>query len=373
MFIKEYNKLIKDCIYQSTSPSTSTNINNSKFYYTNEDEYIKSIQDEVKSFSKILTKTIKNNIDTIVYNSKQNDGTISAAIVYHYITQNKNTQQIQLFRIGEGYQKLKMILNKLQNKNIIILDLEYNKSTYQELENICKSVITIDDHAGTDGGKYTFHAINKHATCAYTWYIFYPKEKIPKVVQYIDTNDSKKWASFLPESNLVATFLGYRVNDNPYIKKYDWENGTALTHLWNLIDDDNHINLMKIVGIYLNELQENLKEQIAKNAVVRNFQGYKVVILNYSDPALTKRIGRQMITNMNKQGAQIDFAVLWAFEYNKNVFRIQIIDDHKQTKYNLGEIAKKLGSIGGTKLGGGGHMHVGNFYWSKQKGLKDLI
>ena len=39
------------------------------------------------------------------------------------------------------------------------------------------------------------------------------------------------------------------------------------------------------------------------------------------------------------------------------------MDDHSQTKIDLGKIAKALGPIGGTSKGGGGKDHVGNFYW----------
>tara|TARA_B100000780_G_scaffold279144_1_gene255934 strand:- start:2418 stop:2804 length:387 start_codon:yes stop_codon:yes gene_type:complete len=108
----------------------------------------------------------------------------------------------------------------------------------------------------------------------------------------------------------------------------------------------------------MNEVQENIKEQIARNAVIKDFQGYKVGVLNFSDPVLTKRIGRQICSNMI---GKIDFALLWAFEYNKNVYRVQIIDDHNQTKVNLGDIARKMAN---TEWGGGGHFHVGNFYRS---------
>ena len=126
------------------------------------------------------------------------------------------------------------------------------------------------------------------------------------------------------------------------------------------------INFDKILN------RENIKEQIARNAVIKTFQGYKVGVLNFSDPVLTKRIGRQICSNF---GDKIDFALLWAYEHNKNLYRIQIIDDHKQKKINLGNIARKMGEIGGTNKKGGGHEHVGNFYWpnTKNKTIWDIF
>ncbi len=47
------------------------------------------------------------------------------------------------------------------------------------------------------------------------------------------------------------------------------------------------------------------------------------------------------------------------------MYRVQLIDDHHQNRINLGDLARKLGARGGTDKGGGGHFHVGNFYWKK--------
>ena len=67
--------------------------------------------------------------------------------------------------------------------------------------------------------------------------------------------------------------------------------------------------------------------------------------------------------------------MLWAYEHNKNLYRIQLIDDHYQTAINLGNIARELGKIGETKMGGGGWPHIGNFYWprTKDKDIWDLF
>ena len=119
----------------------------------------------------------------------------------------------------------------------------------------------------------------------------------------------------------------------------------------------------------MQEVQENLKEQIARNAQIRNFQGFKVGVLNFNAPGLSKRVGRQIISNMKKRGQHIDFAVLWGYEYTYNVqaYRVQIIDDHQQTRIYMERLAKVLGKKGGHRKGGGGHPHAGNFYWPHKK------
>ncbi len=119
----------------------------------------------------------------------------------------------------------------------------------------------------------------------------------------------------------------------------------------------------------MSEVQENIKEQIARNAQIMIFKNklldkeYKVGVLNFLDPVLTNRIGRQICTNLNDQ---IDFAFLWAYEHNKNFYRIRLISNHSPSfKYDLGDISSKFKHL--TKLGGGGHKNIGNFYYPRDK------
>ena len=60
---------------------------------------------------------------------------------------------------------------------------------------------------------------------------------------------------------------------------------------------------------------------------------------------------------------------MWGWEHANNVYRVNLNDDQKQTKINLGEMATKLGKIGGTGKRGGGHQHIGNFYWPNPQGM----
>ena len=80
-----------------------------------------------------------------------------------------------------------------------------------------------------------------------------------------------------------------------------------------------------------------------------------------------------MMTNFKNMGQNVDFAVLWGYEYSTTppAFRVQLIDDHAQTRLNMHDIAVKLAKIGGHPKGGGGHAHVGNFYWGRP--IEELI
>jgi hydroxymethylpyrimidine pyrophosphatase-like HAD family hydrolase len=142
---------------------------------------------------------------------------------------------------------------------------------------------------------------------------------------------------------------------------------TLFDELWDIIENENKIKLLLGVGYYYFQYSESLKDQIAVNAVIMNFQGYRVGVLNFLSPELTKPVSRQIITHFKNKGTPVDFAVCWGYEHNGNNYRIQLTDDHKQRLINMAEIAQKLGKIGGNPKGGGGHPHVGNFYWPRNE------
>jgi len=110
-------------------------------------------------------------------------------------------------------------------------------------------------------------------------------------------------------------------------------------------------------------LANNIKEQVASNAVKKMFQGHPVYVLNYNDPVLNKMVARQMQSNAENKKDNIHFVVLWGFEYTANAYRIFLSEKHTggTPKHNLPMIASKLGDIGGVKRGGGGSKFIGNF------------
>ncbi len=366
--IGQFNKYIKNW------SKNSKNLKNNKEYqyeYNSKKEYIESIKNQLGDFDKKLTTKIKKDIDVIIYNSKNTDGLIAATIVCHYLlTEGKRSlDNINFIRTGEG--DVNRIITSLKNMyfdkklNIIILDLDIKEYFYKEIQNIVNNVIVIDEHGHKElDNPLAFTTKGMHSTCALTWYAFYPKKEIPLIVASIDVSDSKKYANFLSFTNFIAVFITYRYTSSPYAKK-KFDDKSIYLELWDVISDDSSYGLSIIAGAYMDEVQENIKEQIAQNSVRKKFQGYNVAVLNYSDPVLTKRVGRQMIDNWKSRNNPVDFAVLWGYEHNKDLYRVQLIDDHHQTRVNMGDLARKLGNMGGSNKGGGGHPHVGNFYWKK--------
>jgi hypothetical protein len=355
-----FNKILIECV-KNKDFSNIKNLNKNNIKKL-ESEYDDSF-DDIISFRKKFTLNDVNNIDVIIYHDENNDGMIGCAIAYHYLKENdKKDIRLIASKPGKFYPKE----NELKGKNIMIIDINLTKDVLKNILKFSNSLIVIDDHPETLKDKSVFNGIN-HAACAYTWKFFYPKKEVPKVVQFIDNSDAKLFLKHLPQgySKFFSDGIGYRYchNKSPetMVKK---RNGELYNELWDLLIETVP-NFWFVVGFYYDQVLDNLKEQIAINAVPMDFQGYKVGVLNYLSPALTHPVARQIITNFKKKSIPIDFALLWGYEHINNSYRIQILDDHRQTSIDMSKIARQLGEIGGHQKGGGGHQHIGNFYWPK--------
>lgn len=371
----EFNKLIADCSNDIIIEGIKNNKNSSNHKFSTEKKYEDSFKDDIIKFGKQFTAAKKKSIDVIGFHDENNDGMFGAAIAWHYLVDenNKDVTMIPLKpTYGGGFMKrFQYKINLMKDKVVLLIDLSLDNETIEHLTEVTKELIIIDDH------KETTTVIDKnvfigqdHAAIAYVWKFFYPNKNVPTIIQYIDDSDRKLFLPYLDYSTLVTTIIGIRYthSKSPYTmskkKRSKKDEDSLWKELYEIINNSKH-NFWKIAGQYVHETIEALKYQIAVNAQVRNFQGYKVGILNFNAPALMKRVGRQIITNFKSRGQYIDFVVLWGFEYTSNAYNIQLVEDHQNRppKYNLPQMAKKLGKIGGHYKGGGGSRWVGHFYW----------
>lgn len=334
--------------------------------FATKEEYENSFT-SIEQFSKKFSPSDLKTIDTIVFN-ENNDGFFAGAIAYHALREvGAQIKHIVMIKPSGSYKPERDFERGL---SVLFVDIDFSKFTLEYLLKYCKYMIVIDDHQPKIKHPNFYSSYieskrrNDHAACACTWKFFYPKEKVPTVIQYIDSSDSKLFLPWISYGSMFTEALGFRYTHrrDPKIRA-KIASGEVFEDFWKIIQQSN-VNDLITFGNYYFEVTEDLKNQIAINAQIRDFQGYKVGVLNYRSPALTKKIGRQICTNL---AGKIDFAVLWAWEYNVNGYGITMIDDHKQTKVDLHELGEKLKKIGGHFKGGGGHQHVYNLYWSRNE------
>ena len=365
-----FNKILKDCV-KDVKLRNGKIKSGQRYGFDTEKDYQDSfgkLLDFRKKFKDIQLK----DIDTIVYHDENNDGMMSAAIVYNFLVNDhdKDISDITFFPTKPNRNFIPND-NYFSDKNIIILDLAYSEKTINQFYSMANSVIVIDDHKenANEGSKYDsfFTGDGEHAAVGYTCKFFYPEKDVPLIIQYIDDSDGALFLPFTPFSHSFTLSIGIRLTHSKSgkILRNRRQNPDKILEQLSKIFTNNDPIFWTFIGKYMQELMNGIKDQIALNAKPANFQGYKVGVLNFNAPGLTKQVGRQINTNFKQRNEHIDFAVLWGYEYTANAYNVTLIDDHRQNNINIGQLCHKLGEIGGHLKGGFGHGHDGHFYWPK--------
>ena len=362
-----FNSVIKDCVKNMEFEAK----NQGRYFYSSNDHYNSTLVEQVGSYSIPIAERKK--IDAIFINKSNADGHIAGAIVYHYVKSKNKNAEIDLLRVGAGANRLLKILNRVKGKNIIFLDLAIDGYVYQKFAKECKKVYSIDDHAPPKeklpDNVHLVTSDSGHGASGMTWKIFYPKKKIPKPVRIIDTQDSSKFMKGLPYGNWFVSSLTFKFFQNPKISQSAWASGKPLEEIWNIIEGDES-NFYIVLGKYMADVQESIKEQVSQHAVIRDYQGFKVGCINWLDPVLTKRLSRQINTMYE---GQIDFAVVFGYEMRNSRWRVFMGDNHRDDRINLGKLASILGKKCGDADKGSGHTRIGSFYVKGKNNVWNLF
>lgn len=348
--------------------------------FKNEANYQKSFDDIIK-FSKSIPIADKKAINCCIYNKNNDDGLFSAWVYYKFVDSKVQPIFIPLSPSSGNTADfhLKKHLNDLKDKTVIIVDLAYSVANLKLIASVAKSIYIVDDHPRSQNELKALETVNKaknrwfigddkHSAVAYTWKFFFPEDPVPILVQYIDNDDRKLQLPHLFYDRAFKTYISYRITHSPYIKKFTtYEAFEKLDEQLKNVDK----NFMLTIGHYYDEVVNNIKDQVARNASFQYFQGHPVYVLNYNDPVLYKMVARQMITNAEKANKKIDFAVLWGWEYTTNAYKVFLSEKHtnQQPKFNLPNMARALAKKGGHPHGGHGTRFIANFYWPRKPGF----
>jgi len=370
-----FNSLAHECVNATEFEARKTTRAGT---YGNEKEYQDSFGNDILQFSKKFTEKQKQEIDYIMYHRNNADGYTSAFIFWKYLTdsgKNKKYAHIIFEPIDPGFKKgggvnprIAPLLEKLKGKNVLGLDVSVNKATLEAINQSANSLIWIDDHETTREAKEMDNVFvgEGHSASTYTHKFFYPDQLIPLFVQYIDANDAKLFLPYLAYPELFALSFAVRITNNVVLSKTKKNQvyGGVFDEMLKLFPNNKQPSFMILIGNYMNEIRENMKFEIANLAQPSGFQGYKVGVLNFDAPGLAKVVGRQIVSNFKSRGQPVDFSVIWAYQYVRKEYRVQLATDHLPGSTDVSKIAEKLGSLPNAgRGGGGGHPNLANFYW----------
>lgn len=376
----KFNKVLYDCLLnKDLFIEDNEEVTIMDDHKKEEEEYQSSFSNIVE-FQKQIPEKIKKNIDVIVYN-ENNDGFLSAFIAWEYLVVQKKVTNFKILVTKPSSSKnsvsfyIKKMEDDLKGKRVLFVDLSYDLITIDYLKEICESVIIIEDHKKEDqdivDNKNNFYSFigSHHGTCAYVWKFFNPKEPVPLMVIYTDSKDRSLRLSFIKYANFFTQSIGFR-----YVHNKDIPRNKKTVVLGGIFEEFNEhfqaqdVNFWIFIGKYMSEVSSNEAGQIAANAHIANFQGFKVGVLNFDAPNLAKNVGRQIIQKFKKDNNPVDFAVTWGYQYTQKSYRIQMFEEETgQPQFNLPELAQRLGRIGGTRHAGFGSRFIGTFFWPNEK------
>jgi hypothetical protein len=375
---KKFNSILNKAAKEYIG-NVDNNNNNAK--YKNEKQYQDSFKG-ILEFEKKFTDKQKKDINSVIFHGDNNDGVSCAYITWLFLTKNgKNKNKDILFigikpdnkKFGISYQIKKILNEYIKDRNVLMMDLNYNKDTIDEINKNAKSFIAIDNHDAMINIGNNIYSTGNHASCASVHKFFYPKIPIPIWVIYVDDGDMKLYLKFIPDTTLFTVFMNVRLTKSHMIGKYkgfNSINGGGYKMMNQILTTEN-VKWMTLAGAYMNEIQENYKGLISRNALYNTkFYGYNVVMANLEAAGLEKSVGRQMIVDQNnkykKEGSdkKVDFAVLWSYHHGQDEYLVKLMADHKSTKHNMYEIARKISENSKYGLSGrsGGMPNAANLF-----------
>ena len=271
---------------------------------------------------------------------------------------------------------VKKIEKFLTGKNVIMVDLSYNLETIEYIKSITNFFITIDNHNEDSVSKLPYAYITDHyqkgkgykathAACSAVWKFFNPNEKVPYIIQSIDSSDVKLYLKYLPDPDPISMAINVKFIKNQSKLEYHTTPEVLFKDLHDFMTDGTSLqglNFLAVLGQVMNRYAENMKLEVASKAQPAKFISplgtYDIYVLNYAQPGLLKRVGKY-IAESHKE---IDFAVIWFYDYNRNEFNIELISSHRpgDNKPNVVQIAKKFG--------GGGSMDHSRFTYKGNVG-----
>lgn len=239
----------------------------------------------------------------------------------------------------------------IDGKNVIIIDVAYNKKIMNDFIKKSRKVTLIDHHISVRDDMISLK-FRKHDEVVYdvdkcgsslTWIYFFRDKKMPQFIKYIEDNDTGKW--ILKDTTY---FMGGLNVNYPLI--YNSENIAR----WKRLFNDNEVGSLIKKGKIYSEYQNYLLKQNVGRHHVTNFPS-KTVYNSYKN--FFNKIGQykvvifgghgcpssNLISNRIFEQIECDFIIFWIYNFSKKIYLLQF----RSHSVDVSKIAKLFG--------GGGH------------------
>jgi len=224
----------------------------------------------------------------------------------------------------------------LKDKEVYFIDFCYETEIMKKIIAENKKVVLIDHHLAREEimGLVSDSLIDiTHCGSVLAWKYFFPEEKMPKLLDFIEDGDIWVWKNEYAKEVLNAISLRAFTFEN-------WDDLACIT------EDENLIKGLIHDGSIISEYQNRLIDGLVKTADEVEFDGERALIVN--TPILTSETGHALARNGFKIG------ILWNQE-GRNI-KVSLRGDGT---INLAELAKNHG--------GGGHHNASGFSFKEDQ------
>lgn len=290
----------------------------------------------------------KNNIDIVLYHGKCHDGFGSAFIIWYYSNYNQNIVYIPCFYLKEDEKLNEDFLNKIKDKNVIMVDFCYNSENMNKIFSVTKSFMVLDHHKTSNEFLSFIPNENKiidmtKSAVGITWKYFYENDNLPMFLDFIQDKDI--WTFKLADTE---NFCTYFIKEN-----FDF-------NVWSQYLDTSHVINAINIGKQWLEYQNIIIDNIVKKTffTIQKFKN-KLLLIGYVNSSLYQsEVGNKMMTTFSF----IDLAVVWYYDpyRNQTLFSLRSLDN----KADVSEIA--------LDQGGGGHRNASGVGYSGSNTLLKL-
>lgn len=219
----------------------------------------------------------------------------------------------------------------LEGKDVYIIDYSYPKDVLLDLEKKTNKLVILDHHisAKDDVISVKEHVFdNEHCGSYIASRYFFPDEKVPALVEYVEDGDLYKFV--LPNSRAILSYL--------YSQEYSYE---LFTELQRELEDINGLNKIIDYGNLLSKEHAKMVNYFAERAEKVIFEGYEIYASN-ANKIVVSDLGHILAEKTNS------FSLIYYYDEGKMKCSLR------------GNGSVDVSIIAG-KYGGGGHHNASGF------------
>lgn len=296
-----------------------------------------------------LNMKITKNI-IIFYHEHCLDGFASSYVAYKKFKDKAEYIPLSHTVSGEDSLKDKKIkISDLKDKEIFFIDFCLKDSEMNKILKIAKSLVVLDHHesrkdyvSSLSGSVYGEKISGSYIASQY----FFPKNKVPKLIEYISINDTYSFSkneNIKKVEKLITSYLVTLEYDFKIFAKAEKD-----------FEDKKKIEEIKKLGSILNTNYLKLVETQVEKAKLIDFEGYKVYAINASS-IFRNELGHKLALK-----SKFLFSIIYTFEDGE--LKISLRGD---SKVDLSKLAGKFG--------GGGHFNAAAFKMNDERFINEFI